>query len=1019
MIPRDSLPGQVRRWLTASWRRRLLDALVGLAGTAFVILSVLEDRARGPDEPQRAILFTLALFAATLVLNEYLRPKPKLENARPAGLGDFRLPTVTEGRVVPLVWGRVKLDGANVTWYDDMAQESITKRIKTGLWSRTRQVVGFRYRLGMVFSLCRGLGAVALRRVWVGDKEVFSGNISTSTTFDIDEPDLFGGDEHGAGGIRATCEFYVGSTTQPVSTYLARFQDSGAGTTRTPRYTGECYVLARELDSSPSTARGADIGNSTSVAPWSFEVERFPPIFGAQSIGDNIVGGTDANPANVIYEVLTNQEWGFAQGSADVDLANFEAVADTLRAEGNGFAMVLDREMRCSEFLQEVQRQIDGRLFLDHRTGKWKIKLARADYTIGSVPQVNDDTFLEVRDFTRGTWEDTTNQITVEFDKRNDDYKLSTALAQDSANALIRGNGTIGAMRLSGGTARYPGVKVAALANDLAWRDLRGLSTPLARATFVVDRSFWDTTINDVIAWTSALHGFTQLPMRVLEIDYGSLLDGKIALTCVQDVFKTATGSYDPPAASNWTRPVVSLVAFPSDQQYAVEAPRGIVVRDPEFAGDATVAKVFAAARRQGGEVDFEFRQRNAAGAPSGAFAFAGDAALFVRIGELLSALGTGTAIPTATVTVVPDPDSQAAIESAFDDAVGLVDLGTNLVHLCRIGDEFVLVRAAANSGGNVNLQDVYRGVLDTAQMDHAAGTPVWLLFLGAGLSDTNVPNTNNVDVELRMRSAIATFLGSVTTISFAMAKRALRPYAAACFSYNGSGTPFGAPSLEGAGSGLNGFRVDVAWRRRDYRAADEVAALLSDAVGVDASTEYQLEVRADPDGANVLVGSISAWQTGTGPIQVLRLDVINAAAAGTELRLRLRARHDLATPVETDLTSRYDLVHDVVPTSALTGLFYLGSKATNVATNAYTAAATGTFAVNIGAAYATGIVEVQINSGGWVTVVAATTTTGTFSATASDSIELRHTVAESPTPNFVELRNPSSVAVSYGAFKS
>lgn len=58
----------------------------------------------------------LIVYVVVFVVSEFLRPKPKLEDAVPAGLGDFGFPTATEDRVVPLIWGTVQQAGPNVVW---------------------------------------------------------------------------------------------------------------------------------------------------------------------------------------------------------------------------------------------------------------------------------------------------------------------------------------------------------------------------------------------------------------------------------------------------------------------------------------------------------------------------------------------------------------------------------------------------------------------------------------------------------------------------------------------------------------------------------------------------------------------------------------------------------------------------------------------------------------------------------------------------------------------------------------
>jgi hypothetical protein len=92
-------------------------------------------------DPFTAVL----LYGALFVLAELLRPKPNIENAKPAGLGDFQFPTATEGRPVPILWGTVRQKGPNVVWYGDFEQVPMVVEVKTGLFSKEDQITGFKY----------------------------------------------------------------------------------------------------------------------------------------------------------------------------------------------------------------------------------------------------------------------------------------------------------------------------------------------------------------------------------------------------------------------------------------------------------------------------------------------------------------------------------------------------------------------------------------------------------------------------------------------------------------------------------------------------------------------------------------------------------------------------------------------------------------------------------------------------------------------------------------------------------
>ena len=100
--------------------------------------------------------FALLLWAAFTVAYEIIRPKPTFEDARPAGLGDFSFPTATEGRPVPIVWGKCKTKGPNLIWYGNFTKTAIIENVKTGMFSSEDVTTGFEYRVGLDMAVCHG-----------------------------------------------------------------------------------------------------------------------------------------------------------------------------------------------------------------------------------------------------------------------------------------------------------------------------------------------------------------------------------------------------------------------------------------------------------------------------------------------------------------------------------------------------------------------------------------------------------------------------------------------------------------------------------------------------------------------------------------------------------------------------------------------------------------------------------------------------------------------------------------------
>lgn len=939
-----------------------------------------------------SFFITLLIYAVLFVLSDLLSPKPELENAKPDGIGDFRFPTATEQRPVPLLWGTVRISGPNVVWWGDLEQAPITEKVKTGLFSSETITKGYRYLIGTQQALCEG-EIDDLIRVWIDEDLVVDETAGTPIVdggdFTIDEPELFGGDDLGSGGFTGTFRLHAGSSTQAVSTYLSQFQKEPPTTGDTPAYRGYCFIAN-------SSAR-AYVGNSSSIKPMKWEVRRTPNQL-AMTSGKERVNTWDANPMCVLYEAMTNTDWGKGIDTAEIDAPNFRTAGDTLHTEGNGFSMIVDREEDIGDLIRRVEQQIDGVVYQNPFTGLWQVKLARDDYVIGDVFALTVDNVMDVVSYTQSTWEDTKNQVSVPFNQRDDDYKGTYGFAQDMANQRIVGKKTPTTMA-------HPGVKDTTLANSLAWRAMRTLSQPLIAMTVIVDRTAYGQLPGNVVSFTDPDYNANLIPMRIQAIDYGSLLDGKIRIRLVQDVFRAAAGSFGDPPGSGWDPPSDVLVAFPSDEQLAIEAPRALTLRDPGSSVPDT-DKVWTSGRRQGPEAMFRVRTRNAAGVPAGAFEVTGEVYGFMLIGELAAALSENSAYPHTTLTLNSTPSTQGDLVNAFPSVVDVVELGTELLSLLYVDGEFMLVTSAAAGGGSqVTLSNVYRGVCDSAQKAHAINTSVFLVFVGAGMTDTSFPAGDNVDVKLTPRSVSDEVTeAAATTIAVALDNRTRRPYPPSEFTINGTRLDLLLVNMAGGGgAGETAYFTIAAINRRDFRATDEILQLTTDAGTLFAdyptanTTTHRLIVS---DGSTELVNQdIGTAVTGN----VLRLDVLQAlndTSLPASLTFGVRARHLF------DAVS-YDSMVDCEVTSTLTdtliGLWALGARLANVASTQYVVAVgddTTDHVFNLTTSFTVGNVQYRINGGSWVTMITAGGTgPGTVpnaSLTAGDTIEIQHTSTDS-----------------------
>jgi hypothetical protein len=734
------------------------------------------------------------------------------------------------------------------------------------------------------------------------------------------------------------------------------------------------------------------LGNSTNIKPWAFELQR---LFDPLGLGTEATINTfDANPANLLYELMTDTEWGLAQATSLIDTVSFSNAGDTLWAEGNGMSLTLTKETQARDFLRLIEEQIDGVVFFNQLSGKWQVNLARGGYDAGTLPLLSASNIIEVESFARGAWADTTNQVSARFVDRADNWKETSAIAQDTANIRILQGKVIP------GEFNYPGVKDRNLANQLAWRELRSLSYPLAKAVIVVNRTLYDVQPGQVVAWTYEIAGesFIRMPMRIGDIDYGELADGRIRLSLIEDVFEAQAGSFAPPGDTGWQPPTDTLTPFV--YQVAMEAPRAIVLRDPATGGQL-LDKLWCGARRAGPEVGLVIVERHAVGAPAGAYLEVGRVFGLLQVGNLSASLARGSGVPLTSLVMAPGPDLQASLEAVFIDSTDLTDVGTNLVNVILVGTEFMLVTSAQTSGANVQLNGVYRGVMDSVQGSWAAGTPVYLLFVSAGLSDFVVPAGNNVDVKLLPFSRSDELADtSATVIAFAMANRVRRPYPPSRISLDGTAWS-SSTSMEANGTGPETYAIDVSdIRRRDYRTADEAQALTADAstffpdFPTVNGTVHKIDVRNDPAGANTLLFTTATFSIAQKDVR--RIDILLATdgVLPTTMRFDTFARH---THESVAYDSRDPLRHDFSVTTALTGQFNFTALDTNDISATYTVDAAGIHSFTLSSAFTTGNVEVSINLAAFTTLITAGGTTGdTASLSVSDTIRVRHASTDS-----------------------
>lgn len=438
--------------------------------------------------------------------------------------------------------------------------------------------IGYRYRLGFHLILCQG-GADAITKIRYEDRDAWTGNVTGNTTVTINKPDLFGGDKK-QGGLQGNIDFMFGADTQPVNSYLSfhcnraiapayvnPFLTQGGadywgstlvdtanntmtanGGTPVPAYRGVVSLLFKNF------MYGA---MNPYMKPFRVTVRRIPTTLGATNSSITIDGIQHANPAHIIYDVLTNKQWGQGLETGDIDIASFTTAAATLASEGFGVSFKWAEEGTAESFINMVLAHCAGTLFPDPATGKYTLKLMRNDYVVANLTTLDESNIINMRSYQRMSNNDLTNEITIQYyDPINEkDAKLTV---QNLAS--IRSVG-----RVVRRVIEYPGIRSQTLAARVAQRDLLAFSTPLAKLTLEVNLTAWNLRPGDCFKFSWAKLGIVSGVYRIIEIEYGALRDNKIVINAIEDIYALPSASYvgtQPPLWSEVTADLQDITTY-------------------------------------------------------------------------------------------------------------------------------------------------------------------------------------------------------------------------------------------------------------------------------------------------------------------------------------------------------------------------------------------------------------------------------------------------------------------------
>ena len=240
--------------------------------------------------------------------------------------------------------------------------------------------------------------------------------------------------------------------------------------------------------------------------------------------------GADMNPAHIIREVLVSPipEWGMNLSPTLIDEDSFRSAADTLFEEDFGLSFIWDEESSTSNFLDMVCDHINAIIVTERNSQRRKLKLIRDNYNFDSLRVLTYDEVKSLMSYNMTEPVDLYNQVVVNYWDRDRRAKGSITRNNPAMYDVVR--------VINSKSKSYDGCKRYELAEMLAMRDLKMLSTPLSKIKLQCNRLAFNLELGDVIRVKLEYDVIEDVAYRINQLTYDD--EGNyVTVEAVQDIF--------------------------------------------------------------------------------------------------------------------------------------------------------------------------------------------------------------------------------------------------------------------------------------------------------------------------------------------------------------------------------------------------------------------------------------------------------------------------------------------------
>ncbi len=382
----------------------------------------------------------------------------------------------SQGLTLPVVYGRARVAG-NLIWYGDFTTietKTTTRQGGKGGGGVKQEDISYTYEAAVMMALCEG-EIKGIGRIW-RDKEKFESLSQLRLNL------AKGGDE------------------QPTWTHLQQPKHQAQAI----NYSGTAYIYSPNYE----------LTKSAQIYSHNFEV------IGKMGYSSSI---PDANPSEIIRDMLTNQNYGC--GFPVENLGDTSVYGVYCRAAGIFLSPVYSEQTEAQQNISELLEQTNSAaVFSQGRLkivpyGDVKLSGNGAAYVPNLTPvyDLTDDDFIvsgaeDPLKVERKTNADAYNQIQVEYLDRANDYNIAVAEVKDQANIEQYGLRPKDAVKMHG-------ICDAKVANHVAQLLLQRALYVRNEYEFKLGLKYCLLEPMDLVTLTDEGLGLDKTPVRIIEIE--------------------------------------------------------------------------------------------------------------------------------------------------------------------------------------------------------------------------------------------------------------------------------------------------------------------------------------------------------------------------------------------------------------------------------------------------------------------------------------------------------------------